>query len=59
MNINLIRYLQTTVTPFDRMKKFSGKKIRIGWLGGFPPYQNGAAPRTYYFFLELLKKKNI
>lgn len=59
MNLNPIRYLQTTITPFDRIKKFSGKKLKIGWLGVFPPYQNGAAAVSYYFVRELLKREDI
>ena len=59
MIFDLIEYLRNTITPFDRIKGFKTKKPKIGWLGVFPPYQNGAAAVSYYFVRRLLKRKDI
>src|SRR3989338_9403105 len=61
MNLNPIRYLENTVTPFDRWYTHfkDKKKLNIGWCGVFPPYQNGAAAVSYYIVKELLKRHDI
>lgn len=62
MNLNPIHYLKNTVTPFDRCfgAGFKDKKkIKVGWCGVFPPYQNGGAAVSYYIVRELLKRDDI
>lgn len=60
MNINPFRYLRNTLTPLDRLRGFKTRdKLKIGWCGVFPPYQNGAAAVSYYTVRELLKRNDL
>ncbi|MEK6921522.1 MAG: glycosyltransferase family 4 protein [Nanoarchaeota archaeon] len=61
MNLNPIRYLENTITPFERwFSRFKDKKkMKIGWCGVFPPYENGGAAVSYYVVKELLKRDDI